>query len=359
MATALEQLLDFTSGRFMTKEERAAAEAALKGIEGTWDGIETPNYEDVNYTGPEYAGDVTAATTTRPDQISVDPITAAHMQASTVGPSAMGDISGDPRLREAQLNALGGLEGIVADGGMTAMDKANMSRMTNSVNQQDRGRREAIQQGMARRGMGGSGMDLLAQLQSSQGSTDRAAQQGLDIQGMAQARALEAMMQSGQLGGAIRGQDFGEDAAKAQAADAIARFNAGQTQVANQFNTGATNQFALSNQNMDLNTQAQNINNDTGWQQFNTGQVNNIATNNQQARQGVSNAHANAANDSQQQNKIGTPTANFNNNATVAKGKTGGKTALATFYGGQAEDKEKSFQDLVAGGTKIYTAGQA
>jgi len=52
----------------------------------------------------------------------------------------------------------------------------------------------------------------------------------LDVSAQAQSRALQALMQGGQLGGQIRQQDFGEQSEKAQAQDAINRFNTANRQ---------------------------------------------------------------------------------------------------------------------------------
>lgn len=137
-------------------------------------------------------------------------------------------ISTDPRLREAQLNALASLEKIGNSNGLLDADKALLAKTQRDAAMQDRGRREAILQNNAARGMAGTGNELLAQLSSSQAATDRSNQAGLDIAGMAQQRALDSIAKAGSLGGSIRGQDYDEQAKRAAAQDAINQFNAGQ-----------------------------------------------------------------------------------------------------------------------------------
>jgi len=346
---ALNDLIKNLSGSGDDEEAaKKEAEAAL----AAWEGLETPDYKDVDLTGPEYAGDVEAVLADRPDEIFASPIEAAEMMAETMGPSAMEGISTDPRLREAQLNALSSMEGIAEDG-MNAQDKANMSRMISQVNQQDRGRREAIDQQMARRGMGGSGMDLLSKLQSSQSATDRSAQQGLDIQGMAQARALEAMMQSGQLGGAIRGQDFGEQSSIAQAQDNVDRFNTGQRQSANQTNAGfiqGTNQF---NSTQDVGVQGQNVGNNMAWSQNQANTENSIAQGNQGLTQGVMNTGADAKNQTQMHNNFTIPKATFGDAATKASGVAGGHQGLQAMYAQKAAADKAAFTGAVSGAATI------
>lgn len=155
--------------------------------------------------------------------------------------SEMGKIAEDPRLRDAQMRSLSKLEEIGGQGGLLAADKALLAKTQRDAASQDRGRREAIVQNAAAKGMGGTGTNLLAQLDSSQAATDRSAQAGLDIAGMAQDRALNAILQAGTLGGQIRGQEFDQNARKAQAQDAINQFNTGQYNNMSQYNTSTKN----------------------------------------------------------------------------------------------------------------------
>lgn len=189
------------------------------------------------------------------------------LQAEQLDPSAMQNINTDSRLRSQQMASIAALEDIQKGGGLNAADRANLAQIQNDAATSDRGRRESIQQNMQQRGMGGSGLDLLAQLQSSQGATDRQAQQGLNVAGMAQNRALDAIMQSGNLAGSIRGQDFSEQAKKADAADAIARFNAQNRQQVNQFNVGGRQD--MSNQQTTMRNQNQMLGNEIAQQNFN------------------------------------------------------------------------------------------
>lgn len=167
-------------------------------------------------------------------------ITPEQAQAALVNRSAMSDVQTDPALKQAQLDALASLQDI-GQGGMTAMDRASLNEMQNQEAARSRGAREAILQNAQARGAGGSGMEILAQLQNSQDSATRANQSGLDIAGMSQQRALEALQAAGTSAGNIRGQDFNEAAQKAQAQDAISKFNAQNQQQVNMANTTANN----------------------------------------------------------------------------------------------------------------------
>ena len=160
------------------------------------------------------------------------------------GDTNLNNISIDPRLADTQMDSLAALQDVVDSGGMNAQDEANLSRIQSQSATADRGRRDAIKQSMAQRGMGGSGMELLQQLQSNQAATDRQAQGGLDVAGMAQDRALSAMMQGGQLAGNIRGQEFDEQKAVFSAQDAIDKFNTGNQFGADRYNIGGRQNIA-------------------------------------------------------------------------------------------------------------------
>lgn len=141
------------------------------------------------------------------------------------GKSELSNVTTDPRLKEAQMAALASLQDVPSQGGMSATDRTRFNQMQSELNRNEGAQRAAIMQDMARRGQSGSGMELAAQLMNQQGSAERASMQGMDIKAQAERRALEAMMQGGQLAGSIRGQEYGEKSAAAQAQDAINRFN--------------------------------------------------------------------------------------------------------------------------------------
>lgn len=227
--------------RAAAKSKDAEAAAKQAQAEATWEGLIPPAQQNVISDKVKNVGAYSTQNLQDLANLSYSEGPLAQAQAALAGPSAFKDINVDPRLMKEQYGSLDALSQIADSGGMTAMDKANLARTQSQANQNDKGRRDAILQNMAARGMSGSGNELLAQLQSSQASTDRQSQAGLDTAGMAQQRALDAIMQRGNLAGGMQSQQFGQEAQKAQAADAIAKFNAGNTQQTTLFNTGATN----------------------------------------------------------------------------------------------------------------------
>jgi hypothetical protein len=280
-------------------------------------------------------------------------------------------INVDPRLKDAQMGALDALGGIAESGGMTLADQANMNRLQSQVAQADKGRRDAILQNMQMRGQSGSGLELLAQLQSGQAATTDASQASMDIAGMAQDRALQAIMQGGQLGGQIRGQDFGEQSDVARAQDAINAFNAGNRTQGNQFNANTFNRGQEFNIGNSLQTQQQNIGNTMQNQQFNAGQGQsaatgnadrgvNVATGNRNARQGLAGTNVNITNEAQKFNQFDIPQQGFQNAATKAGGQAQGAQSMADFYGKQGDRKKQEaaevFGALVKGGTAVGSA---
>ena len=208
--------------------------------------------------------------------------------AVNLGPSEMAGISTDPALRQAQLNALKKLQGIGDAGGRDSQFLADQAQLESDINTNTQGQMGAIQQNMAARGLSGGMSEMVARNQAAQMGANRQAQMGMEAKAQAEQRALQALMQSGQLGGQMQAQDFSQQSAKAQAADAIARFNAQNTQqvqannVASKNNAQAANMAAAqdaANRNSATKNEALKYNLGLNQQQFN----------NQMAKQGVVN----------------------------------------------------------------------
>lgn len=148
--------------------------------------------------------------------------------------------------RNAQLEALTKLKGL-SQTGLGAEDRAALNQVRDEVQRNLEGKRQQILQNMQARGMGGSGAELISQLQASQGSANQASAEGDRLAAMAQQRAREALMQSATLGGQVRGQDYTADLNRAQAEDQLNRFNI-QNQIAReQRNVSSRNQAQAAN----------------------------------------------------------------------------------------------------------------
>jgi hypothetical protein len=197
-----------------------------------------------------------------------DPLALQQMGAfDQLGPSALADITTDPRYRDAELSALSDLEQ-QSKTGFTARDEADLAKLEGDVNRQNRGRLGAIQQNMAARGMSGSGMDIAAQIAASQDATERQALAALEKNAQMGERKQDATSRLGNLASQLQGRDFGQAATKAQAADAIVRFNTANSIDRTKANTGIANQGIQAN-----------------WQRGNTVSDQNVGINNQGATQ--------------------------------------------------------------------------
>lgn len=190
-------------------------------------------------------------------------------QAQLAGRSEMDGISTDPRMKQAQMDALLGLQDISENGGMTAMDEANLSKIRTDEDTAARGKREAIIQGAQSRGLGGSGLELMSQMQNQQDAATRNSQRDMDVAGLAQQRALDALIKGGEMGGQMQAQDFNQQAQVAGANDAIAKFNAANKQNVNLTNVAANNNAQAANLNNKQNIANQNVNTNNQQQQHN------------------------------------------------------------------------------------------
>lgn len=199
-----------------------------------------------NYQQYQDAGQLT------PDQESV--INAA--------PSQAGQVKADPKMLAAQMQALNSLKQL-SQTGMSATDKARLNQIQQSAASQAEGQRQQVLQNFAQRGLGGSGNELLAQLQASQNAANQGNQQSLDVAGQAQNAALQALQGYGQQASGIEGQEYNQQAQAANANDLTNRFN-------------TTNQLAQQQRNVASRNQAQasNLQNKQNLMNANTGQSN-------------------------------------------------------------------------------------
>lgn len=193
-------------------------------------------------------------------------------QQINLGPSAVASVKTDEALKEQQFNALKELKDR-GGAGLTPEERAQFAKMQQQVGADEESKRQQILQQSAMRGQSGGGQELAAQLLSSQASANQASQAGMELSGHASQRALQAMLQGGQLAGNVQQQQFGQDIQRSQAQDEFNRFNT-QNQIAQQSrNIGAKNQ-----------SQAANLQNLQNIQNTNVGQYNQELQRQQQAK---------------------------------------------------------------------------
>lgn len=171
--------------------------------------------------------------------------------AQEVGPSAFESIRGDGATRDAQMTALDALQNEYAQGGMTEADRAALNVASREVSGRAAGDLANTQQRLARVGQAGNGaLNAVLAGQAGQNAANATADMAGRAQMSARDRALRALEASAGLAGDVRGQDFGEAAARAKAADAFNLFNADQRTNAQQANNA--NAFGSFNAKMGL-----------------------------------------------------------------------------------------------------------
>jgi len=191
-------------------------------------------------------------------------------------PSAMEGVAVDPRLASSQYAALQQLSGL-AESGLSPEDIAGLEQVRRQSAAQDQARQGQILQEMQQRGVGGAGSELIAKLKSSQSAADRSSQEGLEIAKMAQQRALQAIMNQGNLASSMRNQDVGEQSNIARAKDVINQFNTANRQNVQQRNVGnqnvaqqqnLQNRQGIENQRANIRNLEQDVNKDLYQQRF-------------------------------------------------------------------------------------------
>lgn len=215
------------------------AQLSFEELKRMYGDIELPDYDRM-------AQDIEA-------RIRSGQITPEQGQTFLQEASGLSSYSADPRLKGAQLAALGELESIGKAGGLRMSDKAMLEDIAREEDVQDRGAREAIEQNAKMRGVGGSGLELASKLISQQEGAGRRAKRGFDVGKLAEERALQAIMGAGQMGGQMRGQDFAEAESKARAQDAINAFNARMRADQQESNLGRKERAAFGNRDWTTN----------------------------------------------------------------------------------------------------------
>ena len=186
-------------------------------------------------------------------------ITPDEAVAQLTEASRLAGVQAPPELERAQYDALYNLKTIADSGGLTAIDRAQLADIQRETASKEQGQRQAIMQNMQERGIAGSGMELAQKLMAQQAGADRSAQGGLDVAALAQKRALEALSQYGTQAGQMRTQDVNEQTAKAQAQDAINKFNAEMRQKTELSNVEARNAAQQQNLKQLYDIQTQNM----------------------------------------------------------------------------------------------------
>lgn len=169
--------------------------------------------------------------------------TPEQLKAAELGASSLQGVTYDPKMLEYEMSALKALEEQGREG-LTAQDRAAMAQFERETGQAARGRRGAIEQSMRQRGISGSGLDLVSQLQSAESANELAAMKALEREGLSAQRRTQGQMAAGQMAGQLGSRQYQQAAEKAAAQDRIAQFNAANRMNAQQYNIGMGAQTA-------------------------------------------------------------------------------------------------------------------
>jgi hypothetical protein len=252
-AAAISAVSGLMAGNSAKKAAKKQADAAAK-VEAMYGKINAPTVEEQKLMLDQfgYQGDFSPEA----------------MEALGLGPSSMEGVSANQQAVDAQANALAGMQEI-AEGGLSESDMAAAREIQRQTSNSDMARRKSILNEMAQRGTLDSGMELAAKLQGAQDTTETQASANDKLIQAAQARALQALSQTGDMSQQMRYQDFSEKSNIAKAKDAINEFNTRNRQSVNNENVDNRNQAQgrnldarqqLNNQNVNLRNQEQ-INN--------------------------------------------------------------------------------------------------
>jgi hypothetical protein len=172
-------------------------------------------------------------------------------------PEEVKNLVDSPAMQQAQYKALGQLQE-VADKGLGEADRLAAIEAQNAMQMQQRRGTESALQDLAARGRLGGGTEMRARIGAGQQAAEMGRGMGSDLQRQAIQNRLNAITQSGNLAGEIRGQNV--DTSR-QAAEIINRYNLANRQLSAQTglqNAQMQNQANLWNAQNQQNTGNQN-----------------------------------------------------------------------------------------------------
>lgn len=182
------------------------------------------------------SGDRAAADQDVQKQIAAWQALNPNIKASTAGTSNFSTL--DPATRAAQMDTISDLRNQISQGGMDAIDRSRVNDINNATMQAGKVAAAGATQDAGRRGLLNSTAALGASQVAGQQAAQAGNQAGQQTAALAEQQRQNEIAQQAQVAGATRQQDQ----AGASAQDAIDKFNAQQTQGAQQqtFTNSAT-----------------------------------------------------------------------------------------------------------------------
>jgi ribose 1,5-bisphosphokinase PhnN len=157
------------------------------------------------------------------------------------------------------MDSLAQYQQIIDGGGRDAQAMALLEDILGRQRTASRGAQDAIMANARARGLGGSDLEFVNRMIAQQQQATAGSRAAIDAAAMAQARKDQALQQSAQLAGQIRNTDYSQAAERAQAADAIARFNAANRQDVMSRNVGERNEAQRLNLGVSQAINSQNV----------------------------------------------------------------------------------------------------
>ncbi len=194
---------------------------------------------------------------------------AALMDAAQAGPSAFSTEKLSDVPMSTMQQVLARENEIASSNGMTPQEQAAIANAESDVNRNTAGQRGAIAQDFAQRGIPASLISAALQNQTAGQEAQQGYTNALNARANAANMGQTALANEGALASTMYGQNAGQANAVASAQDALAKFNAANTQQANAANQGTrqaanvyntTNKQNVSNQNVGASNERQRYN---------------------------------------------------------------------------------------------------
>lgn len=237
LLASLANIVGGVAGNALSQGDRDKASSEIASIKDLYANLSAPDIEAMKVDSEQY---------------NVGPLLGGSQQMETAeqlaGQSALADIQLDPRLKEAQINALNTLQEISGKG-FTA-DELNQLQEQRSSREADlTSKLKALQQNQDMRGVGNSDMALAQRMMESQSSANRGAQDARATQAQGLSRALAAITQGANLASGMENADYNRQNNLASATDSRELTNLGQRARVNSSNVDRFNQALASDIN--------------------------------------------------------------------------------------------------------------
>lgn len=159
-----------------------------------------------------------------------------NIEAQQLGPSALTSIQPDAVARGNEQAAIAQLGDIANSGGLELSDRNALNQVEQTLSRNNQARNNSLANQFAARGQLGSGAQLAMSLANNQNAAMNANQQGESVAADAQKRAMQAVMDKAAASRSMSLDDYARQKAAAEAADSIARYNAGMRTDASKYN---------------------------------------------------------------------------------------------------------------------------